>query len=196
MTEERTLESQLLYKGRLVNLRLDTVELPSGRQAKREIVEHRGAVAIVALDAAGQALLVRQYRKATERTLLEIPAGTLDPGEEPGDCAQRELQEETGYRAGKMERIGGFYTSPGFCTEFIHLFLATGLESSPLPADADEAIELLRLPITDAPKLITSGEICDAKTIAGLLTVLALRPEHRNQPEGGGDKQGARGIKG
>ena len=193
MTEERTLESQLLYKGRLVNLRLDTVELSSGRQARREIVEHRGSVAIVALDGEGKALLVRQYRKALERTLLEIPAGGIDPGEEPGDCAQRELQEETGYRAGKMERIGGFYTSPGYCTEFIHLFLATDLEPSPLRADADEAIELVCVPITDAPKLITSGEICDAKTIAGLLTALALHSELRNPPDCDSDKPGQKG---
>ncbi len=177
MTEERTLESQLLYKGRLVNLRLDIVELPSGRQAQREIVEHTGAVAIVALDAEGKALLVRQYRKAAERTLLEVPAGTLDAGEGPGDCAQRELQEETGYQAGKMVQIGGFYVSPGYCTEFIHLFLATDLERSSLQADADEAIELLRLPLSDTPHLIASGEICDAKTVAGLLTVLALYPD-------------------
>lgn len=184
MERERTVESQLVYQGRLVDLRLDTVELPSGSRAKREIVEHRGAVAIVALDAEGEVLLVRQYRKAAEGTLLEVPAGTLDAGEEPADCAQRELQEETGYRAGRMERIGGFYTSPGFCTEFIHLFLATDLEASPLPTDADEAIELLCLPITDAPKLIVSGEICDAKTIAGLLTVLALHPELKRSRQG------------
>ena len=196
MTEERTLESQILYQGRQVNLRLDTVELPSGRQARREIVEHGESVGIVALDAEGKALLVRQYRKAPECLLLEIPAGGIDPGEEPRDCAQRELQEETGYRAGKMERIGGFYTSPGYCTEFIHLFLATDLELSPLRADADETIELVRLPLTHVAQLISSGEICDAKTVAGLLTVLLMYRGLYHSPDPASDKPGQKRGKG
>jgi ADP-ribose pyrophosphatase len=123
---------------------------------------------------------------------LEIPAGTLNPGEEPWACAQRELQEETGYRAGRMERIGGFYVSPGYCTEFIHLFLATNLEPSSLQADADEAIELVRSPLSVVPQLIASGEICDAKTIAGLLSALTLYGEVSNWPNHDNDKPEAK----
>jgi ADP-ribose pyrophosphatase len=104
--------------------------------------------------------------------LLEIPAGGIDPGEEPSDSAIRELEEETGYHAQKLERLGGFYSSPGFCTEYLHLFLATELEEGRRSADEDEIIEVVPTPLKEIPNLISSGEICDAKSIAGLLRVL------------------------
>ena len=169
---EQTLQTELVYKGRVVNLRVDAVELPSGRQTKREIVEHGDCVAIVAIDAKDNVLLVRQFRKPAERFLLELPAGGVDPGEEPSDCARRELEEEAGYLAQKLEYLGGFYTSPGFCTEYMHLFLATELRLGERAPEADETIEVIHIPLSQIQGLITSGEICDAKSIAGLLRVL------------------------
>jgi ADP-ribose pyrophosphatase len=180
LSTEVTLSSERLYEGRIVNLRLDTVRLDDGTVTRREIVEHGEAVAIVPLDGDGHVLLVRQYRKPIEQELLEIPAGGVDPGEDATACAGRELQEETGYRAGKLQRLGGFFSSPGFTSEYLHLYLATDLVPSHLTADDDEAIELVRLPVTQALDMIASGEICDAKTIIGLL--LLLRPDRSPRP--------------
>lgn len=173
---ERTLESRYLYQGRVVNLRLDTVDLGGGKTTLREIVEHRGSVAIVAIDADGRLLLVRQFRKPVEKILLEIPAGTLDAGEAPEECAARELREETGYRAGRIERLGGFYSSPGFCTEYLYIYLAQELAASPLPRDSDEDIEVLPIPLSQIPDLIASGELCDAKSIAAIHMALRRSP--------------------
>ena len=173
MPEERVLHSERIYEGREVSLRVDTVHLPTGRKTKREVVEHSDSVAIVAIDAEDNVLLVRQFRQPARRVLLEIPAGGIEPGEEPEDCAARELEEETGYRAGKLERLGGFYSSPGFCTEFLHLFLAT--ELSETDAQEDEIIEVVRTPLEEVPHLIAAGEITDAKSIAGLYSVLLTR---------------------
>jgi ADP-ribose pyrophosphatase len=175
MASEQTLHTELIYKGHVVNLRVDTVELPSGRKTKREIVEHGECVAIVAIDAQDNVILVRQFRKPVERSLLEVPAGGVDPGEEPSDCACRELEEETGYIARNLEYLGGFYTSPGFCTEYMHLFLATGLEPGECAPEEDENIEVIPIPLCQIPELITSGEIYDAKSIAGLLLVITQR---------------------
>lgn len=172
MSQERTLHSQRIYEGKIVNLRVDTVELPSGKKTKREIVEHGGCTAIVALDSEKNVLLVRQYRKAVERMLLEIPAGGIEPGEEPLEGARRELEEETGFSAERWEHLSLFYTSPGFCTEFMHLYLATELQPAERAADDDEHIEVIRVPLKKSLELIDSGEICDAKSIAGLLLVL------------------------
>jgi ADP-ribose pyrophosphatase len=172
MSQERTLHSERIYEGRIVSLRVDTVELPSGGKTKREIVEHAGCTAIVAVDSENNVLLVRQYRKPVERMLLEIPAGGIEPGEKPLDGARRELEEETGFSAEKWEELSFFYTSPGFCTEFMHLFLATELKPLKRAADDDENIELVRVPLKKAYGLITSGEVCDAKSIMGLLMAL------------------------
>jgi len=171
----KILRSERIYRGRALNLRVDTIQMLSGRTTTREVVEHGGSVAIVAIDADDNVLLVRQFREPVGEVLLEIPAGGIDPHEEPDACAQRELREETGYCAERMERLGGFYSSPGFCTEYMHLFLATKLCPSPLVAADTEAIELVRVPLNEVRGLITSGEICDAKTIAGLLLVLGKR---------------------
>ncbi len=174
MKEERTLHSQKVYEGRAVKLRVDTVEKTSGRKTTREIVEHPDSVAIVALDAEEKVLLVRQYRKAVGKELLEIPAGGIDPGEDPLDAVRRELQEEAGYLPGKIEKLGGFYAAPGYCTEYLHLFLATDLTPSRLYAEDTEGIELVRVPVTEIRQLVASGQICDAKTIAGLLSFLSI----------------------
>ncbi|MFC1860489.1 NUDIX hydrolase [Chloroflexota bacterium] len=167
---EETLSSQLSYDGRAVRLRVDTVRMPSGRETTREIVEHQECVAIVAIDTDGNVLLVDQFRKPVEKELLEIPAGGIDPGEDPVAAVRREMQEETGYLPRKVERLGGFYSAPGFCTEYLHLFLATDLTPSRLHAEDTESIKLVRVPVSQIPALITSGRICDAKSIAGLLT--------------------------
>lgn len=172
MPPERTVSSRRIYEGRIASLRLDTVELPGGRTALREIVEHPHAAAIVPLDGQGNVVMVRQFRKAAEETLLEIPAGLLDPGEEPEAAACRELREETGLEARSLERLAGFYVSPGFCTEVIHVYLGTDLAPNPLPAEADEALEVVRVPLTEVPGLIASGQIKDSKSLVGLCLLL------------------------
>ncbi len=172
MAEEKTLSSQLIYDGRAVSLRVDTVRMPSGRETTREIVEHSDCVAIIAIDDEDNVLLVEQFRKAVEKKLLEIPAGGIEPGEEPADCVRRELREETGFLPQRVERLGGFYSAPGYSTEYLHLYLATELVSSPLQAEDSESIRLVRVRLSEVPGLIASGEICDAKSIAGLLVFL------------------------
>jgi ADP-ribose pyrophosphatase len=170
----------MVYEGRAVNLRVDTVRTPGGRETTREIVEHEECVVIIAVDEKGDILLVEQFRKPVEKELLEIPAGGIDPGETPEDSVRREMREETGFLPRKVEKLGGFYSSPGFCTEYLYLYLATDLVSSPLQAEDSEGIKLVRVPPAQIPALITSGAICDAKSIAGLLTFL----EYQKSAEG------------
>jgi len=172
MPPEKELSTQQVYHGSAVNLRLDTVEKPSGKKATREVVEHSDCVAVIVLDEQDNVLLERQFRYPVGKSLLEIPAGGIDPGEEPIDCVRRELQEEIGYLPKKIERLGGFYSIPGYGTEYLHCYLATDLVPSRLMAEDTESIELVRVPQNQIPKLIASGEICDAKSIAGLLTFL------------------------
>jgi ADP-ribose pyrophosphatase len=177
--EEQILDSRQIYDGRLVKLRLDRVVLQGGRETTREVVEHPDCVAIIALDAEDNVILVRQFRHAVEKELLEIPAGVIEPGEEPLKSALRELAEESGYIAGRIERLGGFYSSPGYSTEFLHLFLATELKPGPSQAQEDEILEVVPIPLEQVHRLIESGEIRDAKSIAGLLD-LSL---HREKSE-------------
>ena len=167
-TPERVLESRRVYEGHIVNLRVDTVALAGGARATREVVEHGDVVAIVPVLEDGDILLVRQYRLPTEQVMLEVPAGGVDGGETAEDAAQRELREECGRRARRLERLGGFFVSPGFCSEFVHVFLATELEPSPLRPDADEQLAVVRLPFAEALRLVDAGEIRDAKSIIGL----------------------------
>ncbi|MDI9641754.1 NUDIX hydrolase [Anaerolineae bacterium CFX9] len=173
--EETILHTERLFEGRVIKLDVLDVRLPDGSAGKRELIRHPGAVAIVALDSSDQVLLVRQYRIAAEQVMLEIPAGTLIPGEDPFVCAERELQEETGFRPGKLERIGGIYVAPGYTTEFIHLFQAADLIESRLPGDDDEFIETERMPLPQALAMIERGEIIDGKSITALLTVARRR---------------------
>jgi ADP-ribose pyrophosphatase len=168
MVQERVVSSQHIFQGRAVGLRVDEVELPSGRVTTREVVEHADCVVIVPLDAEDNVLLVRQFRQAVGRQLLELPAGGIDPGESPEECVCRELREETGYLPARVERLGGFYSAPGYCTEYLHLYLATDLEPSPLVADDTESIALVRVPKDRVLGLVASGEVCDAKSVAGL----------------------------
>ena len=171
LSAERVLSTQLIDVDR------DRIRFPDGHEAERIVVRHPGAVAIVALDEEGRWLLVRQYRHPARRVLLEVPAGTLEPGEEPDRTAARKLREETGFAAAELERIGGFYTAPGFCDEYIHLFLARGLTADPLPQDQDEYIEdpIALSPVAVA-RAAAAGEIEDAKTLSAL-ALLGVRGE-------------------
>lgn len=167
-------ETEQIYAGRVVGLSRETVVLPGGKEAVREVVQHPGAVAMAPMLSPTEVILLRQFRYPAGKTIWEIPAGTLEPGETPLECAKRELIEETGYRAGKMEPIGGFFTTPGFCNEFLHLFLATELEPFESNLDKDEQIVTHRMSFDEALRKIESGEIVDAKTLVGLLIVSRL----------------------
>ena len=156
-TPERVLETRRVYEGRVVNLRLDTVALRDGRTAVREVAEHAPVVVIVPVDGDGNVLLVRQYRLPVQQSLLELPAGGIDAGESVEEAVQRELREETGHRAGRLERLAAFYASPGYCDELMHLYLATELEPSPLAADSDEDIEVVPMPLAEALALVERG---------------------------------------
>jgi len=172
---EKKLATQQIYQGRAVNIRVDTVEKASGRKTTREVVEHSDCIAVVALDEQDNVLLVRQFRHPVGRFLLEIPAGGIDPGEEPIDSVRRELQEEIGYFPQKIDKLGGFYATPGYGTEYLYCFLATDLVPARLVAEDTEDIELVRVSLDEIPRLIASGAICDAKSIAALLMFLFIR---------------------
>jgi len=159
-----------IYRGRIVHLTEEAVELPNGHRVKLEIVRHPGASAVAALDDGGAVTLIRQYRYAAGGYLWEVPAGKLDPGEAPLACAARELREEAGIEAGRFEAVGSIVTCPGFCDEVIHLFVATALRSVPQELGADEVIDAVRsVPLADAMAMIARGEIRDGKTIAALV---------------------------
>jgi ADP-ribose pyrophosphatase len=165
---ERTVSSRRVFTGRLLSLRVDEVELDSGRHATREVVEHPGAVAILAWD--GERLAaVRQWRQAAAAELLELPAGTLEPGESPLVTAQRELAEECGLTATRWEEGPSFYTAPGFSTELLTLFLATDLQAVDAQPPDDEALERSWLTLADALAAIDDGRIRDAKSLVGIL---------------------------
>jgi ADP-ribose pyrophosphatase len=171
---EETISSKEVLNGRIIKVKVDTVELPDGRQSTREIVEHPGAVAIVAIDNEGRVVLVRQYRKPVESLLLEIPAGTLLKDEDPLLCAQRELREETGFTAASWEKILSYYSSPGFCDERLHLYLASGLTPGETNLDEDEFVETMHVPLPSAYQLIFQGQIADGKSIIGIQYAMAM----------------------
>ena len=156
---------------RWLAVRVDTLRYPSGREGEFDVVEHAGGITVLAIDQNDQLLFVRQYRHPIGRELIELPAGTLEPGESHETAAKRELQEETGYRPGRLKRLGGVYTAPGYSTEYLPVFLATDLVESPLEGD-EEAIALERMPLDEALRRIAAGEIEDAKTMGALLLYL------------------------
>ncbi len=172
---EKTLSSQPIFSGQIIKLRVDTVETSNGRQTTREIIEHADCIAVVAIDNEDNILLVKQFRKPVEKELLEIPAGGIDPGEDPETAVRREMREETGYLPRKLESLGGFYSAPGYCTEYLHLYLASDLTPRRLTAEDTESIKLVRVPVSQIISLINSGNICDAKSVAGLLRFLEYR---------------------
>jgi ADP-ribose pyrophosphatase len=167
--EEKTISVQRLHEGRIISLREDTVTLPSGRTAKREIVEHKGAVAIVPVRADGKIVVVWQYRKPAEEVLLELPAGGLEKGEDPQECAARELMEECNLRANKLTKLFEFYLAPGYSTELMHVFLGEELEELAGTPDEDENLEIAEYSLDELMQLLDDGKIRDSKTVAGLL---------------------------
>ena len=167
------INSEPVFQGRAFKIRRDRMKMPDGRQTNFDIVEHTGSVVILPIDEQGNLLFVRQYRHAAGMDLLELPAGTRD-GDEPHEvCAAREIREETGMAAGKMERIGDFYLAPGYSTEFMAVFLATDLKHDPLQADEDEFLQVEKLTVKKAFELALHGEMPDAKTLAALFLARA-----------------------
>jgi ADP-ribose pyrophosphatase len=184
---ERVVASEIVHRGKYMVFHVDTIERSDGSRGKRDLVTHPGAVAVLALDDQGRVLLVRQWRVAAGRALLEIPAGTLDVHdgvtEDPDVAARRELEEETGHRAGSWRKLAAFWTAPGFASEFMHLYLATDLvavvDETRLAPDEDEELELRHLTVDEALSLVETGGIADAKSILGILWLDRLRSTGR-----------------
>ncbi len=166
---EELVNREYPYRGRILNLRVDTVRIPNGTETIREVVEHPGAVVIAAIDFDGRVLFVKQYRHAVGRELLELPAGTLERNEPPETAARRELKEETGYTAGRWELLTSFFSSPGILTEEMHVYLARDLAEGTVEPMEDEDLRLEQVLLSEALKQVGSGEIVDAKSIVGLL---------------------------
>ena len=174
MSDPVVLSSRSVHDGRVVKLSLEEVRLPNGNTITLELIRHPGAAAVVPVDADGNAILVRQYRHATGSWLLEVPAGKLDhPGESPDDCALREVEEETGYRAGRLVPLGWIWTTPGFTNEKIWLYLALDLEATRSNLQADEVLTVESLPLVEAARRAVSGEIVDGKSVCAILRAAA-----------------------
>ncbi|QGQ47105.1 NUDIX hydrolase [Metabacillus sediminilitoris] len=164
--KETTISSKEIFKGRVIDLFVEEVKLPNGKTSTREIVKHPGAVAVIAITSENKILMVEQFRKPLGRTLVEIPAGKLEKGEEPEATAKRELQEETGYTCGELRPLISFYTSPGFADELVHLFIAENLEKLTVAAelDEDEFLDVMEVTLDEALEMIQNKRIYDAKT--------------------------------
>jgi ADP-ribose pyrophosphatase len=166
---ETVIDTKRVYEGKVINVRVDTVKLPNGKTATRDIVEHHGAIAAVPMLENGDILLVNQFRGAAGGPLLEIPAGSVNPGEEIEDCVRRELMEEIKYFPGKVQKLCSIFVAPGYSTEQIHIYLAQGLTPKAAQGDDDEFIQIIPISLDKAIAMIESGEIHDAKSVAGLL---------------------------
>ncbi|SDY89406.1 NUDIX domain-containing protein [Tindallia californiensis] len=182
--EEKTLKSHKIYEGKIISLRIDTVELPDQKYSKREVVEHSGAAAVIPMTKEGNVILVKQYRKPVESCLLEIPAGRLEQDEDPETCAKRELMEETGYWSNHFEKLMVYYTSPGFSNELIHIYLAYDVEEGKSNPDEDEYLEVLSIPFDHLLNKVYAGEVMDSKTIIAVMSsasrILHLRNKQIN----------------
>lgn len=174
------IKSETLLQGRTFKVRRDTLKTPDGRETKLEIVEHGGSVVLVPVDQEGNLLFVRQYRHAAGKDVLELPAGTRDKDEPYEECAAREIREETGMEAGRLEKIGEFYLAPGYSTEFMAVFLATQLKHNPLQADEDEFLQVEKIPLKQAIEMAEHGEVADAKSLAALLLARSHLREYLN----------------
>jgi len=171
IVEEKTISSERIYEGRILNLRKDKVHVKDNKTSYREIVEHNGGVALAAVTPEGKMVMVRQYRKAAEKAVLEVPAGKIEKEEDHRITAERELKEETGYSAGRVEFITSFYSSIGYSTEVIYLYFATDLTPGDTDFDDNESIEILEYDLKELKDMVLHGEIEDAKTIAAILLV-------------------------
>ena len=167
--EEETISSERIYEGAILNLRRDKVTVHSGGTSYREIIEHNGGAVAVPITEDGKIIMVRQYRKALESVVLELPAGKIEVGEEPLQTIVRELQEETGYQAGKMEFLTAFYPSVGYTNEVLYVYVATDLTPGPTNFDDHEAMDILEVDFEEAHNMVVAGEIRDAKTMIGIL---------------------------
>ncbi len=176
--KEKILDKKTVYSGKIFDVEQRTVELPDGRQTLYDIVKNPNACAVVALDEDDNVIMVRQFRQSAGKVLLEIPAGKIDKGENPDICAERELKEETGYEAQKIEKLFGVRVSPGFSTEIIYIYKATGLTLGETDFDEDEFIETEKIPLKKLYEMIKKGEIEDAKTVSGILALYNDRNEY------------------
>lgn len=166
---EKTVKSEKIFEGKIIKVKVDTVLLPDGKEATREIVEHPGGVAVVALNENEEVYMVRQFRKPFDKVCFEIPAGKLDGNEEPLNCGIRELEEETGLKARNFEYLGAFMLSPGYCKEWIYIYLATDLYKGNVHLDEGEFLEVEKHKLSDLIDMIMKNEIQDSKTVMGLL---------------------------
>ncbi len=166
---EKTISTREIYNGRIIHVTEDTVLLPDGKTAGRELVLHNGGVGVIAVDENGDVLIVEQYRKPYDEVIPEIPAGKLEPGEDPLSAGKRELSEETGYTAEEFVHIGNYYPTPGYCSEIIHLYLATNLSYTGQHLDPEEFVEVKRIPLAVLVDMVMDNKICDAKTAIAIL---------------------------
>jgi ADP-ribose pyrophosphatase len=167
--EYQILGKQQVFQGHAFDVELVTFRLPDGKERTYDLVNHRGSITLVPVDGQGQLLFVSQYRLGAGAPLLELPAGVLDPGEDPLEGAGRELREETGMAARQIQKLGEIYLAPGYSNEHMVIYLATGLYPDPLPADADEFLSMQAIPVREAYRMAAAGEIMDGKTLAALL---------------------------
>lgn len=174
ITKETTVSSDLIYTGKTIQLRVDTVEVPNKGYQKREIIEHKGAVAIVAITDDNNVVLVKQYRKSVEKELYELPSGKIEIGETPLDCAIRELKEETGYSVDSLKLIYKYYATPGFSNQLVFIYLAKNLIPGESNLEDDEFLEVYEIDRKEAYNMVMSNEICDSKTVIGLLLTKEL----------------------
>lgn len=172
---EKTDAQQYIYKGRIINLRVDDITLPNGAPATREVVEHNGGVCVLALTDQDEVLLVQQYRYPYQTVLTEIPAGKISPGEDPLECGKRELQEETGAIAAHYQSLGVMYPTPGYCGEIIYIYLATDLSFGDTNPDDDEFLQVHRVPFSELLQQVLDGNVPDAKTQIAVLKLACMR---------------------
>ncbi len=166
---EKTISTERIFEGRIINLKVDTVTLPNGNTSTRELVEHPGGVGIIAVDDNKNVLMVTQFRKPFEEIVLEIPAGKLNYGEDALECGKRELEEETGYTAKNYVPLGIYYPTPGYCLEKIHIYLATDLVKTHQHLDEDEFLDVHTMPLDELVKMVMENKINDAKTAIAIL---------------------------